>query len=333
MDNLKQYVKSFLNHISIEKNYSKATEKTYSDSLNIFITFLRESNLDIFNKSSIADFIQFLRQRKNSDITISLRLTVIKSFFLYLIKIKVVKKRQLPIIERYKTTKKIINIPSDNEVNQFIDSIKCQLNKLENKEKIEKKNKAKHFALIRNLAFFSLTTATGLRISEALKIKNRDINWNEFSIKIFGKGSKERLIFFGIEKLINLLKDLIKVKNEYFIESEYLFVSYQHKKPLTSRYIQMIMKEYIDNVFTEKKTYTPHTLRHYYATRSIENGADIKAISILLGHADVSTTINMYYHISKKILREVFEKLNPLANITADIGVLMKKRYEMLVKL
>ncbi len=191
--------------------------------------------------------------------------------------------------------------------------------------------KAKVFSLIRDLTFFTLLTATGLRISEALNVSIEDINWNECTIKILGKGSKERLIFFRIDRLTNLFAELFRIREQLGIDNPYLFVSYQHRNVLTPRYIQQVMKDFLDK--TSSSNFTPHTLRHYYATSSIEKGANIKAIAILLGHADPSTTIKMYYHISKKILKEVFETTNPFSNIVLPVKEMMKKRYELLANL
>ncbi len=112
------------------------------------------------------------------------------------------------------------------------------------------KQKAKSFFLFRDLPLFTLITATGLRISEALRIAESDINWNDFSIKILGKGSKERLK--------ELLRRLLELKQELGIESPYLFASYQHKIPLTPRYIQKIMKAFLAK--TSSSCYTPHML-------------------------------------------------------------------------
>ena len=119
------------------------------------------------------------------------------------------------------------------------------------------------------------------------------------------------------------------MKQELGIESPYLFVSYQHKAPLTPRYIQKIMKTFLAK--TSSSCYTPHTLRHYYASRSIEKGANIKAIAVLLGHADVSTTLKMYCHISAQYLKQVFETLNPFSTITLPVEQMIKQRYELLV--
>ncbi|MBA7541113.1 Tyrosine recombinase XerD [subsurface metagenome] len=327
MDNLEKHIEDFLTHIRIEKNYSRTTTETYRIALTIMLKFLLEANISITDKKCIILFICYLKERGNSDVTIAHRLTTLKSFFSYLVKKKIVSKKKLPSIEKYKTTKKIISIPTDDEVNLFIDTIEEQYRKLKatfnTVDEINERLKAKCFSLFRDLAFFTLVIATGLRISETLNIKKEDMNWNNFTIKILGKGSKERFIFFGIDKLTNLFNEFFKIRDELGIESPYLFVSYQHRKVLTPRYIQQVMKDFLDK--TSSSNFTPHI--------SIEKGANIKAIAIFLGHADPATTIKMYYHISKKILREIFEATNPFSNIVLPVKEMMKKRYEVLVNL
>ncbi len=335
MDDLEIYIDDFLTHIRIEKNYSEATTDTYRIALTIFSRFLLEANISITDKKCILRFINHLKEKGNGDVTIAHRLAALKSFFCYLVKKKVVSKKRLPSIEKYKTTKKIISIPTDEEVNLFIDTIEEEYRKLKETVDVSRESnervKAKFFSLVRDLTLFTLLTATGLRISEALNVSTEDVNWNECTIKILGKGSKERLIFFGIDRLTNLFAELFRIREQLGIDSPRLFVSYQHRSALSPRYIQQVMKDFLDT--TSSSNFTPHTLRHYYATRSIEKGANIKAIAILLGHADPSTTIKMYYHISKKILREVFEATNPFSNIVLPVKEMMKKRYEVLVNL
>lgn len=335
MDPVDKHVEDFLIHIRIERNYSPATEQSYRFALSHFLHFLTQTNLELTDKKCIMEFIRYLQDRGNCDITIAHRLAVLKSFFAYLVRKGIVRKNRLPAIEKYKTTRKIISIPTEGEVNLFIQSIEEEYQQLqahmETGSQTNGKQKAKSFSLFRDLTLFTLITATGLRISEALRITEPDINWNDFSIKILGKGSKERLIYFGIERLKELLRRLLDLKQELGIESPYLFVSYQHKTPLSPRYIQKIMKAFLAKI--PSSCYTPHTLRHYYASRSIEKGANIKAIAVLLGHADVSTTLKMYCHISAQYLKQVFETLNPFSTITLPVEQIIKQRYELLVNI
>lgn len=335
MDPLDKHVEDFLIHIRIERNYSPATEQSYRFALEVFVRFLNQNNLEITDKKCVVGFILHLKERGNSDITIAHRLAVLKSFFNHLVGNGIVPGRKLPKIEKYKTTRKIISIPSEEEVNLFIQSIEDEYRQAKQTADAHgnpnERLKAKIYSLFRNLTFFTMITATGMRISEALKIQEQDINWNEFSIKILGKGSKERLIYFGIDRLKDLLGELLKMKKQFEIEGPYLFVSYQHKAPLTPRYVQKVMKEFLEK--TSSSSYTPHALRHYYATSSIEKGANVKAIAVLLGHADVSTTLEMYWHISAKYLKQVFEMFNPFSNITLPVREIIEKRYEVLVSL
>lgn len=335
MVDLEPHVENFLEHIRIEKNYSEQTKETYRIALNLFIQSLKGTYLQVTEKKCIFHFIGYLKDRGNSDITIAQRLIVLKVFFSYLVKKHIFKKRQLPAIEKYKTTKKIISIPTDEEVNLFIDSIEAQYRAakqiVDTTADPTARLKAKYYSLFRDLTFFTLVAATGLRLSEALHIKVQDMNWSNCTIKILGKGAKERLIFFGIDKLTMLFTEFFRIREQLRIDGPYLFVSYQYKKVLTPRYIQKVMKRFLDN--TSSSEYSPHSLRHYYATRSIEKGANIKAIAVLLGHADPSTTLKMYFHISIKYLKEVFETMNPFSTVTLPVAEMINKRYEMLLTL
>ena len=122
MDPLSTHVESFLQHIRIERNYSPATEHSYRSALALFVKFLDETGTSVTDKNSVDGFIRFLKERGSSDVTIAHRLAVLKSFFSYLIGRGIVRKRALPLVEKYKTTRKIISIPSDEEVNLFLEA-------------------------------------------------------------------------------------------------------------------------------------------------------------------------------------------------------------------
>jgi site-specific recombinase XerD len=335
MDPLSTHVESFLQHIRIERNYSPATEHSYRSALALFVRFLDETGASVTDKSSVEGFIRFLKERGSSDVTIAHRLAVLKSFFSYLIDRGIVRKRALPLVEKYKTTRKIISIPSDDEVNLFLKSIedeyRLSTESIGAAEKDNERHRARRYSLYRDLVIFSLIAATGLRISEALRIQRSDLNWTEFSIKILGKGSRERIIYFGIERLKLLLRELLTISEQLGVQSTYLFVSYQRRQPLTPRYLQKVMKAFLTDSCSSRCT--PHTLRHYYATRSIERGANIKAIAMLLGHANIATTLKMYCHLSAQYLRETFETLNPFSAITLSVQQVVANRYQLLVNL
>jgi len=173
MDTLAKHVQDFLIHMRIERNYSPATEQSYRFALGTFERFLNQNNFDVTDKKCVAGFILHLKGRANSDITIAHRLAVLKSFFNHLVGQGIVPKRSLPKIEKYKTTRKIISIPSEDEVNLFIQSIEDEYRQAKQTADASanpnERLKAKIYSLFRNLTFFTLITATGLRISEALR--------------------------------------------------------------------------------------------------------------------------------------------------------------------
>jgi integrase/recombinase XerC len=335
MDPLITHVESFLQHIRIERNYSPATEDSYRSALALFVQFLADTGASVTDKSAIERFIRFLQGRGSSDVTIAHRLAVLKSFFSYLVAHGVVRKRALPPIEKFKTTRKIISIPSDEEVNLFLRSIEDEYRSIG--EDIgdggtdNERRRARRYSRYRDLVLFSLIAATGLRISEALRIQHADLNWTDFSIRILGKGSRERIIYFGIERLKLLLQDLTRMSEELGIHSPYLFVSYQRHQPLTPRYLQKVMKTFLTE--SCRSRCTPHTLRHYYATRSLERGANIKAIAMLLGHANIATTLKLYCHLSAQHLRQTFETLKPFSAITLSLQQIVANRYQLLINL
>ena len=197
---------------------------------------------------------------------------MLKSFFSYLIGRGILPSRALPLIEKSKTTRKNISIPSDEAVNLFLQSIedeyRTSTQSIGAAEKGNERHRARRYSLYCDLVLFSLVAATGLCISEALRIQHTDLNWTDFSLKILGKGSREQVIYFGIQRLKLLLGDLARMSEELGVHSPHLFVSYQRRQPLTPRYLQKVMKAFLTENCSSRCT--PHTLRHYYATWSIE---------------------------------------------------------------
>jgi integrase/recombinase XerC len=332
MDNLKIHIKSFLTHIRLEKNYSEGTKKSYDIILSVFLSFLEKNNYSVTTQSSISEYILYLHSKDNCDVTIANRLMVIKSFYNYLIEKKLFSKKSLATIQKYKTTRKLISLPSDKDVSYLLSEMTAEYKKATLEKSISNhRQKSKHYSLLRDLTFFTMMSATGLRISECLNIKVSKINWQDHSVVVTGKGAKERLIFFGTERVTHLINELLILTKKYNIASDFLFVGYRSQDKLTPRCMQATMKLYTEKLSI--KQCTPHTLRHYYATRSIEKGANIKAISLLLGHSNIQTTLKMYFHISKKVLKETFESRNPFSEVTATVDEIISNRYQLAVNL
>ena len=163
---------------------------------------------------------------------------------------------------------------------------------------------------IRDHIVIELLYSTGIRVSELVNIKIKDIDFNNRIIRILGKGKKERIVIYGhvcediLNKYLNNSRNLIKDSNL----SEYLILNLNGKK-LTDRSVRNIINKYMNKTSIQKHV-SPHTLRHTFATHLLDNGADLKAVQELLGHADLGTT-QIYTHISNERLREVYLKTHP----------------------
>ena len=162
---------------------------------------------------------------------------------------------------------------------------------------------------VRNEFIIEFLYATGLRVSELCRIKMQDIDFNGKKIKVMGKGSKERIVFFKAcrEKLFNRYIKDTRPRLLNGLASDYLLVSKTGK--LTTRSVEEIVKKYALNKNIKSKI-TPHTLRHTFATDLLNEGADIRSVGEMLGHESLSTT-QIYTHVTIDKLKEVYDKTHP----------------------
>jgi len=252
------------------RNYSPRTIKTYLSFLKQYFTF-KKSNLDVYEESNIKDFMAENIGRKVSPQSVNLALNAIKFYYREVIGIS-----DKINIRTVKKDSKLPVVLSRKEVNKIIDSIK----------------NPKHKLLI------SLSYAAGLRVSEAVSLKVKDLDFDNLTIHIRrAKGRKDRISLLP-EKLINDLKNLIAGKNG----DDILFLSERGGK-LTSRSAQKIFQ----NAWRRsgiKKEATFHSLRHSFATHLLENGVDVRYVQELLGHANIRTT-QLYTRLTNPGLKNI----------------------------
>ncbi|MCT4509280.1 MAG: tyrosine-type recombinase/integrase [Tepidibacter sp.] len=301
--------------ISAQKSIN--TIQSYYFDLKTFFEFLMVNYEDIEYLSdirplSLARFYTHLQtERKNSYKSILRKKMVLNVFFKYLIEQGIILERQNPIKKEEVIKSKVSNKKSPpvflekDEIKKIFDFIK--------------NSRSNKFYKLRNLSIVSLMLYSGLRVSEITSIDLKDIEYalNHEILSIVGKGNKERKIPLLKDELLN---GSLNSLYEYYIErlkldidTNALFVSTK-KTRLTARAIQMLMKKYSTNT-NINKTITPHKLRHTFATHLIKNGADIRKVQELLGHASISTT-QIYTHIQiddlKDTLKEYKLDLNSL---------------------
>ena len=290
-DNKKDHLlRSFLDSLYIEKGLSKNTISSYKNDISSFSSWCDKELLDLLKITdlNLNNYISNLFSTGLKSSSINRKISSIKHFYLFLLKKKVIKNSPADEITTPKQEKYLPTSMSEDEVESLLGSPKSSI-------KIERRDKA----------MIEILYATGMRISELVNLKLTDIDFNRSVLKVFGKGSKERLVPYG-EKAAEALR--IYLEDRKKLDSKDVFLSNRGTRITRGAFWQRI-KIYIkrENL---KSSISPHTLRHAFATHLLNRGADLRSVQILLGHSDLSTT-QIYTHIAKKRLGEILKKHHP----------------------
>lgn len=293
MDKFEKDIEEFLTYLKIDKKYSLNTINAYKNDLEKYYKYMKNNNktIDTITRKEIESYLKYLNTEKLSMSTISHNISTIRSFYKFLAIDKNLKNNPIELIELPKLKKRIPKVLSEEDINKLL-TIKCNNN-----------------FDIRNKAMLELMYSTGVRVSELINISIYDIDLTEDSVRIFGKGSKERIVPLG-DIALESLKDYLKVRKEMLKKenNDFLFLN-NHGKKLTRqgffKIIKNIAKE--KNIKTE---FSPHTLRHSFASHLLKYGADLRSIQELLGHSDLSTT-QIYTHIENDTKKEIYHKSHP----------------------
>lgn len=288
------YINEFTEYLIIDKKYSDNTIKAYNNDLKKFKNFFKNKDINQINENSIRDYLKYLSKEKNDTKTISHNISTLRSFYKFLLIEKKVLKNPMEYIELPKTKKTLPKTLSIEEIDKLLDI-----------------NLTDSFSF-RNKAMLELMYSSGLRVSELINVKIHDIDVSNCIIRIMGKGSKERIVPLG-DYAIRYIELYLKEHREKLIKNElndYLFLN-NHGKKMTRqgffKILKVIAKE--KNIKTE---FSPHTLRHSFATHLLNGGADLRSIQEMLGHSDISTT-QIYTHVSKEKLKENYNNFHPHA--------------------
>ena len=283
-------LRSFLNYLLVDKGLSNNTAKAYEADISSFFQWLDNEDLKYKNlqEDHINQYISFLFQRKMRSSSVNRKISSIKSFYIFLVKRNFVKNSPLNDLVTPKQEKYLPESMSEAEVDKLLNSPDVA-NKIENRDK----------------AMIEMLYATGMRISELVNLKITDVDMKRCVVKVFGKGSKERLVPFG-ETALDSLRSYLNEREQS--SSKEIFLSNRGKKMTRVAFWQRV-KVYLirENL---KNSISPHTLRHAFATHLLNRGADLRSVQLLLGHSDLSTT-QIYTHIAKQRLSDVLKKHHP----------------------
>lgn len=288
-------IEKFIGYLKYQKNYSPYTCNNYKKDLIEYNNFINDNNLDFKNieYEEAIKFIKLLNEKNNSKASISRKLSSIRTFYKYLVLNKITNKNIFLLVSSPKKDKKIPKFINYNDIEEIFNI--PNINTMEGQ---------------REKLILEILYGSGIRVSEVVNIKLKDIDLNNKTILIYGKGSKERIVSFGeyakdiIEKYINNGRKLL-LNN---LESDYLVVG-KNKPNLTTRRIEQIIDDIIKRT-SIKLNITPHMFRHTFATHLLDNGCDLLAVQELLGHTSLSST-EIYTHVSNEHLREVYRKCHP----------------------
>lgn len=288
MKSSREYITSYLQYLEYEKKLSKNTIKAYDNDLNKLLEF--KNNLLSINNKDIKEFIK--KSNNLSTKTLAHRLTVINSFYNYLLSENIISINPCYSINMPKIPSKLPEVLSEEEVDKLLD--------------INLVDKYSY----RNKAMLELLYATGMRASELTNLKLNNIDLDSCIVRIMGKGSKERIVPINDTtiKYLNIYinnyrKEILNKK-----DSEYLFIS-NALKPISRQGLFKIIKKECIRAGIKKNVY-PHILRHSFATHLLNHGANIRIIQELLGHEDITTT-EIYTHLSNETIKKDYEEYFP----------------------
>lgn len=276
----------FLNYIHVERGHSKNTLLAYERDVGNFLRYLDVNSIPVLKvkRAHIMDYL-ISKRNKLSSASIARLLAAIKSFYKFLVLDDIIKDNPGEDIDTPKLAEKLPEVLRLDETERLINAAENNRDRL----------------------LLELLYATGMRVSEMVNLKLEDIDFSEGWLSIFGKGNKERFVPVG-KNILKLIRKYLKEKNLF--PSSFLF-SKSNGKPITRERIWKIIKLYGLKTELTKKV-TPHTLRHTFATHLLENGADLRIIQELLGHANIDTT-QIYTHVNRKNIMEMHKRYHPRA--------------------
>lgn len=289
-----KYLEEYLKYLKYQKNYSEETIDSYDEDLIEFLDFLKKENLELLDVKyeDVRFFLMELDSKKNKASTISRKLSSLRGLYKFLINNNYTQNNPFTLIKSPKKEKKLPRFFYYNELEEMFNSIDISTPLGQ-----------------RNRLILEVLYASGVRVSELVNIKLKDINDEE--IKVLGKGNKERITRIGdyAKEILDIfLNDGYKTLNKN--NSEYLFLNNNGGK-LTTRGIRFILDEIIKNTNVKKKI-SPHMLRHSFATHLLNEGCDILSVQELLGHESLTATA-IYTHVTTDRLKDVYFKTHPRA--------------------
>lgn len=288
----------YVHYLRTECGLAENTVSSYQRDLTKFMAYLKDHNVSqitAVDKQMLIDYFAALREQKLASSTIARNMTALRMFYKYLMSEQLVATDPMQLIDTPKRRLHLPAVMSPAEVDRLLAA----------------PDVTKPLGL-RDRALLELMYATGLRVSEVVNLTLTDLHLEMGLLQTIGKGDKQRLVPIGDTAAMWVRRYLETARGQLLRQqrSQYLFLNF-HGRKLTRQGVWKNLKRYVHQLGI-KKDITPHTLRHSFATHILENGANLRVVQELLGHADISTT-QLYTHLSKQRLAEVYDRTHPRA--------------------
>lgn len=288
-------LENYLKYLEFNKNYSENTIISYRDDILEYLSYLKRECLSVYDVkySDIRFLLEYYDSLHLKSLSVRRKISSLKGFYKYLCREGKVEDNPFSYVTLPKKEKKLPQFLNYNEMIEIFDVIDTST-----------------LLGLRNRLIMELLYATGIRVSELVNIKINDIDINNRSIVVTGKGDKSRIVFFNeitkkcLEKYLSESKDIRK--------SDYLILN-NNGKGITTRGIRLIMEKIIKETSIIKNVH-PHILRHTFATHLLNNGCDLLTVQELLGHASISTT-GIYTHVTTEHIKDVYYHTHPRSKI------------------
>ena len=299
-DREKQYIEEFKTYLSVEKNFSEHTLSAYCSDVVSYILWLNGENCVNVTFDKLREYLHFIQRFDYKKTTIARKTASIRTFYKFLFREKYIDSNPAISLSAPKRPKPLPKFLTPDEVEQILNNVKIDTP-----------------AGFRNRVILELLWATGMRVSELSNLNFGDINLEENEIRVFGKGAKERIVLMS-DRAKKYLQQYINSARALIVAPEYKTPDNSDNSPLfinntgyrlQNKTIRKAINDTVEKIELPKKV-TPHVFRHSFATKLIENGADLRVVQELLGHAGISNT-QIYTHVSMKHMKDVYETAHP----------------------
>jgi integrase/recombinase XerD len=302
---MNRYSQDYLHFLVLEKNASRNTIASYRLDIGRYVRFLELKEImkpDDVTEEHAAEFLGTLRTAGLSPRSVTRCISSLNGFHKFMVGEGITQKNPMEGIDVPRLARSLPDVLTQAEVEAIFNQLDGEL---------ERAPERKKRLLLRDRAILEVLYATGMRVSELIILKQRDLLESEETVRVFGKGSKERLVPIGksalrwIEKYRTGCRRELEKKGE---GEDALFLN-ARGRPMTRMAIWKIVQAYTKKAGIAKEVH-PHTFRHSFATHLLEGGADLRAVQEMLGHSDISTT-QIYTHIDREYLKEVHRTYHP----------------------